>query len=198
LSNLATAELPVLVSWEEFQQLPDLENGQHYELHNGEAVVVPPPGPRHKAVQVRLVQLLRFVEDFDFAVGEERPYRPALNYQYWTADVAVFPQSILREMMNWDEWHVWTPPLIIGVLSPSDRRKKGENTPEKIAKQRIIAMSNGTSEFWVIDIDTRTVHVTTTEGAHLYGPGEQIPCSLTPGKYIAVDRIFEGSVARSS
>jgi Uma2 family endonuclease len=193
LSNLAAAEFPGLVSWEEFQLLPErLENGEHYELHDGEVVVVPPPRPRHAAVQSKIARLLRFVEDFGFVTGEEKPYRPALNYQYWTADVMVFPRSILQEMMNWDEWHVYSPPLIIEVLSPSDRKKKGENTPEKIAKQRIVAMSNGTREFWVVDAENRTVHVTTIEGVRLYGAGELVPLTITPGKYVAVDGIFAG------
>jgi len=81
--------------------------------------------------------------------------------------------------------------MIIEILSPSDRTKKGENTPQKIAKQRVVAMSNGAREFWVVDADKRTVHVTTPEGVKTYGPGELMPCSLAPGKYIAVNGIFE-------
>src|SRR5687768_10060360 len=192
MSNLATAEFPVLVSWEEFRLLPDerLDNGERHELHDGEVVVVPPPRPRHKAVQVRLPKLMRFVDSFDFAVAPEFSYRPAVNYQFWTADLAIVPGSIDTEMMNWDDWRVYAPPIIIEILSPSDRKRKGENTPEKIAKQRIVAMSNGTREFWVIDAEKCTVHVTTTEGVQLYGAGELVPCSLTPGEYVAVDAIF--------
>lgn len=120
------------------------------------------------------------------------PYRPAVNYQYWTADLIVVPRDVVFSMKDLDQWSIYSPPLIIEVLSSSDRKKKGENTPEKIGKQRIVAMSSGTREFWVVDGQTRTVHVTTTEGVHTYGPGELVPCSLTPRRSVPVDAIFEG------
>ena len=43
-------------------------------------------------------------------------------------------------------------PLIIGVLSPSNR-------PAKIARQRIAAFSAGTREFWGVDPEMRTIEV---------------------------------------
>jgi Uma2 family endonuclease len=90
---------------------------------------------------------------------------------------------------------VYSPPFIAEVLSPSDEKQRKDhvtNTPAKISKQRIVAMSNGTREFWMIDAEKLTVHVTTSEGVMVYGSGELISCSLTPGKYVAVDGIFAG------
>lgn len=191
MNHAATSEFSPLVSWEEFQLLPEcLEHGDHYELYNGEVVVVRPPRPRHKVAQIRLAELLRFVSDWGLVTVQEYPYRPALNYQYWTAEIAVLPRGVVQAMMNWTEWDVYAPPLIVEVLSPSDRKKKGENTPEKINQQRIVAMSNGTREFWVVDADQRTVHVTTREGVKLYGAGEVVPVSITPDKHVMVDAIF--------
>jgi Uma2 family endonuclease len=192
MSNLAAAEFPVLVSWDEFQLLPEerLNNGEHYELHDGEVVVVPPPRPRHKFVQITLMELLSFVKDWDLVVAPEQPYRPALNYQYWTADVVIVPRDFVKSMRDQEQWNIYAPPLIIEVLSGSDRTKKGANTPEKISRQRIVAMSSGTREFWVVDANRRTVHVTTPEGVQVYGPGDVIPVSITPGKYVPVDGIF--------
>ncbi|HYZ85368.1 MAG TPA: Uma2 family endonuclease [Bryobacteraceae bacterium] len=192
MSNLAAAEFPALVSWDEFQNLPEdsLQDGEHYQLHDGQVVLLPRPRPRHKAVQMQLPRALRFVEEFDFVVGVEQPYRPAINYQFWTADVMVLPHSVMQAMMNQAHWEVYSPPLIIEILSPSDWKRQGENTFHNINKQRIVAMSNGTREFWVVDADQRTVHVTTTEGAQVYGIGDRIPCSLTPGRSVAVNDIF--------
>jgi Uma2 family endonuclease len=191
VSNLATAELPVLVSWEEFQLLPERpENGKRYELHDGEVVVVPPARPLHLFVQMILPELLRFVQEWDLVAVQEYPYRPALNYQFWAADVAVLPRGVRNAMRDWTDYDVYSPPLIIEVLSPSDRKTKGTNTPEKIARQRVASMSNGTREFWVIDADKRTVHVTNADGVKLYSAGDLVPVTLTPGKSIAVDAIF--------
>ena len=195
MSHLATAELPALISWEEFQLLGEerLQDGEHYELHDGEVVIVPPPRPRHVGMQLRLPQLLEFVRDQGLMVAQEYWFRPAVNYQFWRSDLVIIPRSLSAEMMRWDGWHVYAPPLIIEVLSPSDEKRKDRktNTPEKISRERIVSMSAGTREFWVIDADKRRVHVTTSEGVKIYGPGELVPCSLTPGRSVAVDAIFE-------
>ena len=73
-NNLATFQFPALVSWEEFQLLDDdrLENSEHYELHDGEVVVVAPPRPRHKFIQIILTELLSFVKDSGLIVAPER------------------------------------------------------------------------------------------------------------------------------
>jgi Uma2 family endonuclease len=60
MSSLATR----LVNWEEFEQLPDPDGGQHVELHDGEVVLAPLPTPGHLAIQARIAELLRAVEPF--------------------------------------------------------------------------------------------------------------------------------------
>jgi Uma2 family endonuclease len=182
----ATTIFAPLVSWDDFQVLPDLDNGEHYELHDGHAVRVPIPTPRRVAFRGHVARAFRSAEEFEFVSAEAFWYRPSVKCQFWRADVAVFPRAIMDEMKNWDDWPVYAPPFIAEVLSRSD-----PNTPEKINRQRTVAMSGGTREFWVINTETRTVHVTTTEGAQVYGPGELVPCSLTLGKYVAVDGIFD-------
>lgn len=187
MSNLATAALTGLTTWKEFQLLlerPEIENGEHYELHDGVVVLVPPPHPRHLSVQMRLPELLRFVEELDLIVTQEFAYRPALNYQFWTADVAVLPRSVRNAMWSWTQYDVYAPPLVIEVLSPSNRR-------EKISRQRVAAMSNGTREFWVIDADKQTVHVTTEDGVKLYNSADSIELTIAPGKRVAVSAIFD-------
>ena len=75
----------------------------------------------------------------------EFPYRPVINLQYWFADVAYVPQP------DWDamppnDYPIYSPPLIVEVLSPS-------NTPAKINRRRIVAMSAGTEEHQVLLFD---------------------------------------------
>ena len=66
-----------------------------------------------------------------------------------------------------DEYRVYAPPLIIEVRSPSNR-------PAKLSRQRIVALSAGTREFWVVDIDSNSVEVTGLTGNRVYGSGENI------------------------
>jgi Uma2 family endonuclease len=172
-----------LVSWKEFEQLPDPDDGQHLELHDGEVVAVPPPKPRHSFVQMRIQELFRVVENFGFIAATEFPYKPAPDYQFWYADVAVLPRSVRAAMAYQREWELYAPPLIVEVLSPSNR-------PRKLNQQRAVAMSHGTQEFWVVDADTRSVHVTTRDSATMYSSGQTIPLYSVPTVQVTVDEIF--------
>ena len=185
MSDSPTAELSELVSWEAFQHLPERpENGKRYELQDGMVVEVPLARPRHLFVQLRLVELLRRVEDGDLVVAQEFPYRPAPNYQFWFAGVAVLPRSVKNAMNEWTNYDVYAPPLVVEVLSSS-------NTQAKVSRQRVASMSNGTLEFWVVDADKRTVLVTSDSGVRLYRSGEAMPLTTTPGKAVDVAAIFE-------
>ena len=178
MSSLADS----LVTWEEFLRLPERpENGIRYELHDGEVVIVPAPRPRHVKVQKRIQDLLAPLVGNRAVVPTEFPCRPAPNLQYWVADVA----CVLRaqwDALPPDQWPVCTPALIIEVLSPS-------NTPAKVSRQRIVAMSAGTEEFWVADADKRTVMVTDLSGTKLYKEGDTIVSAVLGGA-IAVAEIF--------
>jgi Uma2 family endonuclease len=78
---------------------------------------------------------------------------------------------------------VYAPVLIVEVLSPS-------NTPAKVNRQRIVAMSSGTQEFWVVDAANRTVQVTELSGTRTYAAGDAMPLALFGGASVAVDQIF--------
>ena len=171
-----------LVSWQDFLRLPERpETGRRHELHDGEVVIVPPARPLHIKMQKAIEQLLELAGDRG-VVTTEFPYRPVVNLQFWFADVAYIP------WMDWDamppnEYPVYAPPLIVEVLSPS-------NTPSKVNRQRIVAMSSGTEEFWVIDADARTIHVTRPDGIASYSAGGLISIPMSGDAAVAVDRIF--------
>ena len=113
----------------------------------------------------------------------EFPYRPAPNLQFWRADVAYIPNEHLR-LMETDEYLIYAPPLIIEVLSPSNR-------PGKINRQRIAAFSGGTREFWVVDPVRRTVEVSLPgKPSRVYGEHEEIPVTILPGVSISARKIF--------
>ena len=81
-----------LTYWKDFAKLNDPGNACHYELHNGEVVLVAPPKAKHLRAQARIAELLRNV--LEGMVGTEIPYRPAADLQYWVADVAYVPQPL--------------------------------------------------------------------------------------------------------
>ena len=172
-----------VVTWAEFQRLPERpEQGQRYELHDGEVVIVPPARPRHIKTQQRLLKLLMRHAEGIGEVTLEFPYRPALNLQFWVADVAFIAQADW-DAMPLEEYQVYAPDLIIEVLSPS-------NTVLKVNRQRIFALSAGTKEFWVVDADAHTVQVTRLDGMKTYRDGDSIPLTLLDGGSIPVQEIF--------
>lgn len=179
---MSTQTQPI-TSWTEFLRLPERpENGIRYELHDGEVVVVPPPRPWHLWLQDRIETLLQARAGDAGRVRPEWPYRPAPNLQYWVADLAYIPRAD-KDAMSRDEWQVYAPPLTVEVLSPS-------NTPVKINRQRMTAMSAGTQEFWIVSNVRRTVEVSRLDGiVQVYGPGDVIPLTFFGGS-LPVDEIF--------
>lgn len=146
-----------LVSWPEFQRLPERpESGQRFELHDGEVIVVPPARPIHIKLQKRIEKLLESIAGAWGIVTIEFPYRPQPNLQFWVADVACIRQSDWDAMPP-DEYRIFAPQIIVEILSPS-------NSPAKTNRQRIVALSSGTEEFWVVDPSARTVTVTNATG----------------------------------
>ena len=113
----------------------------------------------------------------------EWPYRPAPNLQYWVADLAYIPLADWESMPRDADWPVYAPPLIIEVLSPS-------NTPIKVNRQRMTAMSAGTQEFWIVNHQKKTVEVSRLDSTvQVYGAGDVIPLSFFSGS-LKVDEIF--------
>jgi Uma2 family endonuclease len=113
--------------------------GKRYELPDGEVVPVPPARPLHLKLQKRIERLVESRAGNRDVVATEFPYWPVPNLQYRFADVASIPTAY------WDalpptEYPIYAPPLIVEVLSPS-------NTPTKINRQRIIALSAGAGRF---------------------------------------------------
>jgi Uma2 family endonuclease len=180
MSTVGTA----LTTWDEFVELPDPEDATHYELHDGEVVVVPTPKPIHVYIQNLLMRWLTTQARGRGYGSLEFPYRPAANLQYWYADVAYLPNEDWRAMRT-TEYQVYAPPLVIEVLSPSNR-------PEKIRRQRVAAFSGGTREFWVVDPVARTVEVSLPGStSRVYSIEESVPVAALPGATLPVRAIFE-------
>lgn len=174
-----------LITWEDFVRLPERpEAAKRYELHDGEVVLVPPARPLHIKLQKRIESLLEDLAAERGVVTTEFPYRPVPNLQFWFADVAYIPQADWDALPD-DEYPIYAPPLIVEVLSPS-------NTPAKVNRQRIVALSSGTREFWVVDAASRSVQVTDLTGTTLYSLGASIAVRAFGAGTMAVDQIFTG------
>jgi Uma2 family endonuclease len=173
-----------LVTWEQFLQWPDPEPGFHHELQNGEVVLVAPPRPLHLLVQSVLVEWLTKEAAERGRGDKEFPYRPAKDLQFWSADVAYVPKEDWRQMRG-DEYPVYAPPLVVEVLSPSNRKTK-------IAEQRTLSFAAGTKEFWVIDTEKRAIQVFARDGKERsYDFNDTVPVSVLPGSSLILSRLLK-------
>lgn len=169
-----------LMTFEEFEQLPDPRGG-HYELHRGEPILVLVPKHGHYFVQQRLLSLLMQAAVDAGQVGTEMGYRPIPEHEYWVADVIFIARDRWNKIPD-DGNLSGAPDLVVEVLSPSNRAAE-------LLEKRQLCLENGSQEFWVVDPPRRAVEVSTAGGrAIVYKSGQQIP--LFFGGSIAVDEIF--------
>jgi len=126
--------------------LPD--DGNRYELFDGELLVTPAPTPRH---QVALARIYDAVAPFVKGQG--------LGHTLWSpADLQLggehfsqpdlFVVAALPADWSWSSFP--DPILVIEVLSPSTARA------DRIVKRRRFQQS-GIPEYWVVDLDARIV-----------------------------------------
>lgn len=167
-----------LLTFAEFEQLPDPREGR-YELRHGEPVLMPPPKLHHYDLQRRLRRLLEVAVDGRWEVDIEMAFRPAQEGEFRIADVAMISEERYRHGANYIQG---APELVIEVLSPS-------NTMAEMLDKRDICLQNGAREFWLVDPVRRSVEVSTPDGHSVsYSSGKQIP--LFSGGTISVADIF--------
>jgi len=128
--------------------LPD--DGNRYELFDGELLVTPAPRARHQDAALALVRRLDpYVRPNGIGHLGFAPADLALEGgQLAQPDVYVVPMVGGRAPRDWKEYG--TPLLVIEILSPGSARH------DRITKRRRYQRT-GVSEYWVVDLDARVV-----------------------------------------
>ncbi len=106
-----------LMTFAEFERLPDPPGGLRYELRHGEPVTVPPPKIEHSRVQWRIRRLLESAAGAAGIVDKEIGFRPRREYEWRVADVAFVSKA--RWDLAEDYWE-GAPEIVVEVLSPSN------------------------------------------------------------------------------
>ena len=128
--------------------LPD--DGNRYELLDGELLVTPSPSLRHQhAVGALLRRLTPYVEETQAGYVSHSPADLSLEGgQVAQPDVFVVPTPRGRRPRTWEECGI--PVLAIEVLSPSTA-----HYDRVVKRQRY--MRTGVAEYWVVDLDSKLV-----------------------------------------
>ena len=172
-----------LITFAEFERLPDPQFGR-YELRHGEPVIVAPPKLKHSTVQRRLRRLLEAAAGEAGIVDSEFGFRPVPEGEFRIADV-VFVSLARWQGIDLDGYFEGAPELVVEILSPS-------NTTSEMLDKKKLCLENGSREFWVVDIDHRQVEVSTPGRRPItYTSSQQIPLFFAVGAHVNVDAIFE-------
>lgn len=166
---------------EELHSLPD--DGNKYELINGELFVTPPPTDDHETIIARLSRIL---DGYVAKHGLGLVYHPRAVVR--TKGSEVEPDLMVRQprghrKAKWEDAPM--PLLVVEVLSPYTRRRDH-------AQKRGHYMDVGVPEYWIIDTDEEVV-----TQVHL-GLGDQVvrdklkwlPGGVTEPLVVDVESLF--------
>jgi Uma2 family endonuclease len=139
----------------------------------------------HKALQRRLRKLLEaMAEPAGYVADTEFPYRPFPENEVWGADVACIGQNRYDSIVKWPEG---SPELVIEVKSPSNTKAEMHD------KAMTTLAGSGAVEFWIVDLDTRTVTVYAKgSGMCVYRGDTLVPVPLFSGCLCTVSDLFVG------
>jgi Uma2 family endonuclease len=155
---------------EDLARLPD--DGNRYEVLDGELFVTPMPLPLHHWLAFRLARALdAYVEQHHVGVVLG-PSAVVWSHNELQPDVAVLPlpPAALRPL-RWDDLPL--PLLVIEVHSPATRlRDRG--------LKRAAYLSLGIGEYWMVDPETSRVTVVRADGSESVC-GEQLVWSPVAG-----------------
>jgi Uma2 family endonuclease len=163
-----------LLTFAEFAKMPDPPVG-YYELHHGQLVLMPPRKKSHVKVQQALLDLLSPHARGRGFLTVEFPFRPAPEYECWTADVAFV--SSARWDRDENDYFLGAPDLVIDIDTTLDRQQ--------------VCLANGCTAFWTVDPKRRIILVTNPAGITVtfdetssaplpecFGTKERVPVSL--------------------
>jgi Uma2 family endonuclease len=138
------------VSFADLQRMPD--DGNRYELHDGELCVVPSPLPIHQIVAQRLfLALNEFARDDGGAVFMA-PFDIVLSdYDVAQPDLIYFGPEAARRI-DIREHIPFAPDIAIEVLSPTTARLDRGRKCDLFARY-------GIAEYWIVDPDARLAEV---------------------------------------
>ena len=135
---------------EELHSLPD--DGNKYELIDGELFVTPAPAPIHELV---LARLHRILDAYVAEQGLGHVYRPRAVIRRRPKSEVEPDLFVSQEIRSYDR--APTPSLVVEVMSPYTRRRDLE------IKRSYYLVAKRIPEYWVVDTDARTILVARPE-----------------------------------
>jgi Uma2 family endonuclease len=146
---MSVSPQPYAWTYDEYARLPD--DGNRYEVIDGEVLVTPAPSTDHQRIVLRLGKALDdYVDREGFGVVLPDVDVLFVTGQFLRPDLVVMPRSAREGVTSRG---VEAPPaLMVEVLSPSSR------SIDRVKKPRRYA-DFGVPEYWVVDPEERCVWI---------------------------------------
>jgi len=164
------------------------EDGNQYELFDGELVMTPSPTRRHQEIVGKLYRrLAEFVDDRSLGEVYIAPLDTIFDqYNVLQPDILFVSKERLAEVGR--ERIEGAPDLVVEVLSPSTFHK------DLRRKMRVYSQF-GVREYWIVDPEVRTVELYTRTGeglqlAQRFSSQETFESRLLPGFRFPVESLF--------
>ena len=176
------------LTYNDLLQMPD--DGQRYEIIDGELIVTPAPTANHQRV---LFQLIRLLDGFVLEHGGGElflaPFDVQLGYHDIVEPDLLFIASDQGRVPGEQHKFEGSPNLVVEVVSPSSRQT------DRVKKMALYARS-GVPEYWIADPEQRTLVINLLEG-QTYVPvfpeaDGEVASRALPGLRVDPAEVFSG------
>jgi Uma2 family endonuclease len=177
------------LTYEDYLELPD--DGNRYEIIDGELFVNPAPVPQHQRIVRNVARA--FDRHFEHSGGGEVLWAPLdvvlRDDRIVQPDVAVFVGD--RRQIIGARNVQGAPDLVVEVVSPGSRRA------DEMDKRHLYE-SSGVTEYWIIDPELELVKIYRRTAAAFERVAEistesggAVTTPLLPGFTVAIEAVFE-------
>jgi len=186
---MTTGIEPPLMTVDDLEAMPD--DGNRYEVIEGELFVSRSPGLTHQIVSDNIVFLIRdYLRSHSIGIVVSTPGLILSRFSGVIPDI-VFFSNPSRDRVVSGERLVSAPDLVIEILS----RGVDNSRRDRIAKRRLYA-KHGIPEYWIVDCQLRVVEIFRLEGTSLelaatFGDNDDVSTSTLPGFTCQISEIFK-------
>lgn len=144
------------LTYDDLCQLPD--DGNRYEIIDGELLVAPSPNLDHQDVAFGLAKFVdRFVREHHLGHTMIAPVDVRLGPQDVVVPDVLFIRRDRLDIISSRRYVMGSPDLAVEIISPSSRRIDQE-------RKFNLYQRSGVPEYWIVDPANRTVHGFRLEG----------------------------------
>jgi Uma2 family endonuclease len=165
--------------------LPRPENGKHYELSEGELIIVGNAGARHEIIKSTILTLLTvYLEKYRIGRAFAESQFTMTGGGARIPDVAFVSQRKLALLADEDIAIPFAPDLAIEIISNSEIAAKAEKKVQEY-------LASGVQEVWQVYPVERRVRVRTAEDFRDVSEDHLLETPVLPGFQIKAQALFD-------